>query len=202
VHEKQNSFSITLWREFIHDCIDKHVAVLNEYGYCWFGKIGRSPSTKVINSVLVDGVGTVILYSRAGIYIYTVKEVSKEKPEQAYPSYYETHIFTKGIIPSMYFKLTNIEVMDAGDLSKYVVLSSKNNLPNTLNKSMNSFFVTELRGIGNINEKATPEKVQKKRENLDVKDCYYRKYGKCNRKSFVNYQYECIHPDLCIKQKR
>ena len=102
----------------------------------------------------------------------------------------------------MYFKLKNIVDMNVSDLSNYIVSSSRNNLMDTLNKSMNSFFVVELRGSVPIREEAILKPSRNKKEILGEKDCYYRKDEKCSNKSCVNYQYECLRPDMCLKQKR
>ena len=186
----------------IEDCIERHKEVIEKYGYCWFGKIGRSPSEKVLKDVLPVAPGTVILYSRAGVYICELEEISVKTPQLGYPDYYETDIFNTGLQLSMYFKLKNIVDMNVSDLSNYIVSSSRNNLMDTLNKSMNSFFAVELRGSVLIREEVILKPTRKKIEILGEKDCYYRKDEKCVNKSCVNYQYECLRPDVCLKQKR
>lgn len=42
--------------------IEKYKEVIEKYRYCWLGKIGRSPSEKVLKDVLPVAPGTVILY--------------------------------------------------------------------------------------------------------------------------------------------
>ncbi len=186
----------------IEGCIEKHKEVIEKYGYCWFGKIGRSPSEKVLKDVLAEAPGTVILYSRAGAYICQLEKISINKPQLGYPDYYETNIFNTGLQLSMYFKLKNIVDMNVSDLTNYIVSSSRNNLMDTLNKSMNSFFAVELRGSVSIREEVILKPTRKKKEVFGEKDCYYRKDEKCSNKSCVNYQYECLRPDMCLKQKR
>ena len=36
------------------NCIEEHNSVIEEDGYCWFGKIGVVPSAKVVQAVLEE----------------------------------------------------------------------------------------------------------------------------------------------------
>lgn len=191
----------------IADCMKLHSDVIKEKGYCWFGKIGRAPSEGVLNDLIDEGIGTVILYSRAGCYLCTINEIIHNKPKDSYPKYYDEYIFNQKISPSIYVKLTDMEEMDVSALSQYVVCSSGNPLPVTLNKSMNSFFVVQKLGNGE-SRKADKEKstsVEKKKADtrqLEINDCFYRKNGKCNRRGFVSYQFDCERPSNCSGQRR
>lgn len=191
----------------ITDCIKFHIDVIKEKGYCWFGKIGRAPSEGVLKDVLDEGVGKIILYSRTGCYLCTVNEISYDKPQDSYPKYYDEYIFNQKINPSIYVKLTDMEEMDTSVLAKYVVCSSGNPLPVTLNKSMNSFFVVQKLGNGEARktDKEKTSSIEKKKDDtqqLDINDCIYRKDGKCNRRGFVSFQFDCVRPSNCSGQRR
>lgn len=183
------------------NCMQLHQEVLDNNGYCWFGKLGRAPSDKVIQQILMDGKGYVVLYAREGVYVAKFTEVTNKRPLNAYPEYYNSLLYDEGYIPSVYFKLVTLESLPGGILQNLVVSSSKNALMDTLNKSMNSFFCAEYKG------KQEPIKGQKhvekeeKKINPVVDGCRYRENGKCNRRGFVNYQYECERPKSCVGQK-
>lgn len=66
----------------------------------------------------------------------------------------------------MYFKLKNIVDMNVSDLSNYIISSSRNNLMDTLNKSMNSFFAVELRGSVLIREEVILKQLERKKKFL------------------------------------
>lgn len=185
----------------ISDCMKLHQEVINSEGYCWFGKLGRAPSDKVIQQIMEDGEGYVVLYAREGAYGAKFTEVTDKKPLTAYPEYYNALLFDEGYIPTVYFKLLDLKPLATGELQNLAVSSSKNALVDTLNKSMNSFFCAEYKqGKEIIKSKKTDHKDEKK-DKLVVEGCRYRENGKCNRRGFVNYQYECERPKLCIGQK-
>jgi len=185
----------------VNDCMQLHQDVITEQGYCWFGKLGRSPSAKVLEQLLEDGFGYVILYARAGTYIARFTEVIYDKPDRAYPQYYDQLLYSEGYIPSVYFKIFDLEPMKSSQLQELVVSSSKNSLIDTLNKSMNSFFCVEYRhNRGEISKiKVVTQKTESRPVVID--GCIYRINGKCNKKGFVNYQYECERPKQCVGQK-
>lgn len=185
----------------IDNCMQLHQDVIASEGYCWFGKLGRAPSDKVIKQILVDGEGDVILYARECVYSAKFSDVTDERPSCVYPKYYDELLYAEGYIPSVYFKIFDLKPLASGELQNLVVSSSKNMLVDTLNKSMNSFFCAEYK---TRQETIKTQKSVKKEENnkRPVTDgCIYRKDGICNRRGFVNYQYECERPKLCVGQK-
>ena len=123
LNENQKILVLRYGNNIIKDCIEKHIEVLTENGYCWFGKIGRAPSTKVLKSVLINGKGTLILYSRSGCYLCGFSEVTAEQPHWGYPQYYDSYILNKGNLPSIYLKLNSIEKKDSSFLSQFVVVA-------------------------------------------------------------------------------
>ncbi len=188
----------------IANCIEEHQEVIRKNGYCWFGKIGVVPSKKALDDVLSRDNPIVMLYTRNHAYECSLSEVITEKPEEGYPDYYETELFEQGRYPKSYYKLTSIKEIPIGELSKYVVVSSKNELMNTLNKSMSSYFYAEYPNKEAVRNELSQVKptVSQKKELLPVNDCKYQKEGRCTLKGFVNYQYECERPSTCMRQKR
>ena len=127
----------------LQNCIEEHIKVCEDNGFCWFGKIGRAPSVKAINDVFENEKGAVILYSKDECYLCKAEGISYDQPKCGYPSYYDDYIYNKGLSPSMYVKLTSIEKISTNDLEKLVVSSSKNKLITTLNKSMLSYLTQQ-----------------------------------------------------------
>lgn len=204
--EGQKFLVVRFGTNIVEDCVNKHQEVIEQKGYCWFGKIGVVPSKKVLQSVFDEERPTLVLYTRNKAYICELLDTTEEKPSEGYPNYYVEELFNTGRNPKIYFKLKSMQVWELSEMNKCVVCSSRNNLMQTLNKSMSSFFFAEMldpnatRGIGSLGKEKTTGKEKKKK--LDINDCVYRKDGKCNMKSFVNYQYECTRPSTCLKQKR
>lgn len=193
----------------ISDCIEKHQEVIKEYGYCWFGKIGTSPSTKIINALLAEDEPEIILYKKGKAHMCRLEEISDKKPDKGYPDYYQEYLYDQLIFPKVYFKLTSIEEIELKELDKCIVCSSLSHLMDTLNRSMSSFIFAMVPDPNakaiNVKEQTKGEKTKptrKKKDLLDKNDCVYRKDGKCSNRSCISYQYECEHPSVCIKQKR
>ncbi len=180
------------------NCINEHKRVLEEYGKCWFGKLGRVPSSGLLKSV-VDNNGKLLLYSAQESYWCDFTSISYERPNSYYPSYYDDLLYKEQKEPSIYFELTNIEDADMTSIEKYIVSSSGRNLTDTLRRSMNSFFLIEPKGK-DTNLKV--KEIHTKKHGCIVKnECKYRIDGVCGKKGFVSYQYECDRPSVCIGQK-
>ncbi|MGC6178317.1 hypothetical protein [Lacrimispora sp. 38-1] len=183
------------------DCIDKHIEVIKENGYCWFGKIGIIPSAKAIKAIQDEDAPKIVLYSQGKGFVADVTEISYEKPQEGYPAYYQTELFDELVFPKSYYKLTSIEPLDGNELDKLRIVSSGNRVLDTLNRSMSSFFFAECgktRPMPVIKKKTT----QPKKKEIDINNCAYREDGMCGHKGFVNYKYECERPSSCRGQKR
>lgn len=188
----------------IENCIERHQEVIESKGFCWFGKIGVVPSQKVLKALMDQETPSMLLYTRNHAYECKLLECNTDKPSSGYPHYYEDELFESGMEPKSYYKLASIEEVPISELDNYIVVSSRNRLMTTLNKSMSSYFYAEY---PNPDEKISEtQKIKKqrliKKEQLSENDCRYRKDGRCGLKGCVNYQYECDRPNMCIKQKR
>lgn len=188
----------------IANCIEEHQEVIRKKGYCWFGKIGVVPSKKTLEELLSHDNPMIMLYTRNHAYECSLAEVIIEKPKEGYPDYYETELFEQGRYPKSYYKLTSITEVSIGELSKYIVVSSRNELMNTLNKSMSSYFYAEYPDKDVVRNDPSQRKLSavNKKELLPSNECRYQKEGRCTLKGFVNYQYECERPSTCLRQKR
>lgn len=202
--KKGQKFLVIRYADNIVDnCIDLHREVLEKIGFCWFGKIGTSPSKKILSSVLEEEIPIVVLYKSGEAYECKLLECSEKKPDNGFPEYYKQHLFEASIKPSSYYKLGSIERLSATELGKCIVVSSRNQLTDTLHRSMASFFYAEFPGDKEKIVQSKPE-IKKVEEKilLGENDCKYRKSGKCTLKSCINYLYDCDRPSMCLKQKR
>jgi len=202
--DEQKILILRYGTNIVSNCIQLHEDVIRQYGYCWFAKLGRAPSKKVISDVFKDGKGIVILYSKGAAFVCHFIDITEKRPIEAYPMYYDEYIYGSGYIPSIYIKLKSIRKLAPTELERLIVSSSRNRLTDTLSRSMNSFFVAETEDyIKSVKSKPKPNKKNNLKSNkLNVKDCKYRNNGICKCKSCISYDYECIHPDMCLKQKR
>lgn len=198
MNKGQKVLVIRYGANIVADCIERHMEVVDEYGFCWFGKIGTSPSAKVLDAVLTEEEPTIILYSKGVSYKASLIEVSKNKPVEAYPSYYNEHLYAKEIHPSTYFKIKDLRKMDVNELEEYSVASSGNRLLFTLYSSMSSFFLAQYGRSQAVVKKKDVKTVSK--TVTGNKDCKFQEQGRCCNKRCVNYQYECVRPELCLKR--
>lgn len=183
----------------ISDCIEKHLEVVKKYGYCWFGKIGTSPSVKVLDAVSTEEEPMIILYSKENAYSASLLEISKDIPIEAYPDYYNKYLYAEDLYPSVYFKITDMQKMDVNELEKYSIASSGNRLLSTLYSSMSSFFIAKYGKGTSVSKKQTGATGSNK-FTVGSKECKFLEAGYCRNKRSINYQYDCIHPELCLKR--
>ena len=191
-----------------HNCIDLHINQIEESGLCWFGKIGIAPSIDIIRKTIGDGNIKVLLYCQNEVYLCNCIDIKSEKPEKDYPKYYETYLYGRGIYPKIYFCFDRIEEIEKSDLANCVILSSRNNMFDTVKRSMASFFYVEYADPiceeSTIKKKKNVRQVEKTKEKkriIEKNDCYYRDNGICTNKRCISFQYECIRPSSCTKQK-
>lgn len=190
------------------NCIELHIEQIDKTGICWFGKIGVAPSISVIRKNIGEGTIKVLLYCQDEVFLCDCIDIKNEKPEDNYPSYYDTYLYGRGIYPKIYFCLKNINKIEKQDLSKCVVLSSRNNMFDTVKRSMASFFYVEYADLSKeskddvrlLQKKKKVRKTTKKIQ-IDKNDCIYRIEGKCTNKRCISFQYECTRPSNCAKQK-
>ena len=182
------------------DCIEKHSEVINQIGYCWFGKIGVVPSKRIISQIMDEANPSIILYSQGHSYIASVKDIVFETPQEGYPRYYDKELFGKHVFPKSYYKLIDINLLNSDDLRKIKVVSSGSPIIETLNKSMSSFFFAEYGKC--VNKRINNIVNTIDNSMLGNDDCIYRKEGICSKKGFVNFKYPCERPSSCVRQKR
>lgn len=166
------------------DCIEQHKQVLKEYGCCWFGKIGSAPSERILNSVFHEENPTIVLYKKNAVFECTATEYSYEKPEHAYPAYYDQ----EGIMPTISFRLVSIEETQDNLLHNSIVCSTGNFAEDAVFHSRIPFMLCQY-----IDESAIPP--------LPENNCRYRKDGFCCCRTCVSYNCLCHSPQRCSKQR-
>ena len=183
------------------DTIKEHVEVIEKYGYCWFGKFGKKPSESYINKLMKDGSIYAFLYTRGVLHLGKIIDVSYEKPREGCPDYYLSRLYGTDMEPVIYFKLTMLQEENVGRLDDYLVPFSGKEAMYTLNKSLSSYIVIRHKDATQEPKKEKVKRVRKEKAIVDKSTCMYRKDGLCDNKRCINYQYECMHPNLCTKQK-
>ncbi|WP_026664519.1 hypothetical protein [Butyrivibrio sp. FC2001] len=138
--EGQKFLVLKYGTHIIDNCISKHIEVVNKYGYCWFGKVGTIPSDSFMNEILDTDEPTMILCGKDGTYQCVIDCFVKDKPKSGCPPYYKEYLFDKGVYPSEYYRIISIKEIDKAELGKYVCENSRNNLLNSVNRSMSPFF--------------------------------------------------------------
>lgn len=117
------------------DSIALHRKIIDEKGFCWFGKIGKNTAPIAVITISNSLPAEVILYSKNYVYRCVCTEIIYKKPkEKAYPLYYEELWKENDEIMSIFFKFIKIEQINMDMLNKYIVESNKNNLLNSLKK--------------------------------------------------------------------
>ena len=138
-----DKFIILRYSNGIYDCIKNHKAVIDERGYCWFGKIGAVPSERALKEKLNPENPLAVLYCSGNAFISQLLGISHEKPVEGYPAYYQKFMYDRNIYPKMYFKLGSLEEFPHKIFAKCVSLSSKRPLVESVTKSMASCFYGE-----------------------------------------------------------
>lgn len=173
-------------------CIELHQEIIKKDGFCWFGKVGKYPSKIILEKVLSEDNPILILFAKNKAHICSLEGVSFSKEKDSVPLYYEE----KYIVPDIYFKLRSIEPMDISLVSDAVVCSSGKKLKDSLFRTMASFTLYQMAGE---RESLPTGKtvIIPDNDSANNKECKYQTAGKCGRKGFVNYKYECERPSSC-----
>lgn len=169
----------------VKDCIKLHKDVLEEKGYCWFGKIGNVPSSRILQQVFDEKQPTLVLYRKDAAYICNVSKYCLKTPQDGVPDYYQK----EGIFPSIFFCLESIEQCDAAIFHDSVVISTGAYVEDVVFHSRIPFMLCKY-----IDEAKLPP--------LGINDCRYRKDDFCTCRSCVNYDCLCERPSSCAKQRR
>ena len=185
------------------DTIAEHQKVIDQKGYCWFGKIGKIPSQKYISLYQKEEGNIAYLYTYGILHECRITEISFERPDDGTPSYYEHELYiNKDLTPQIFFKLEYIKEVDIDILDNYLVSSSGKDIKYDLKKSISSYYLIRDKKAG-FTPKAR-RKVSTTIHKIEVpKDCIFRnkENNTCMNSKCINYTYDCIGAQRCIKQK-
>lgn len=182
------------------DTIAAHQKVISESGHCWWAKIGKQPSERYLKEFLEQEKKIVLLYTSGQLYRSELGSVLRERPQSNYPSYYERDIFDQEDEPSVYFDLLSIKEIGLSFLDDYVICSSGKGALYDLKKTISSYMFIQDKSLP-LPPKPEPRKRKPKKVALDQSSCVYKRDGKCANRSCINYEYECLRPRYCIKQR-
>ncbi len=183
------------------DTVSAHQKVVAEEGRCWWAKIGKQPSEKYISEIRRQKEPHCLLYTPGVLHICELGEVITHRPRSRFPEYYETDIFGKENEPRVYFELLSIKKIDLSFLEDYIVSSSEKEVLYDLKKTISSYMFIQHKDAPRKPKVTRQKKAEKKVEIVNKNGCVYRKESVCTNRRCINYQYECLRPQMCLKQK-
>ncbi len=86
------AFFIRYTDRYEDNLIECHKKIERHYGYCWYGKIGRSPSVKRLEELINGGNAKVFFYKKGSLYIADLLDISTEMPQDGYADFYNSLI--------------------------------------------------------------------------------------------------------------
>ena len=125
--------------------IKAHKALINKYGFVWYGKLGLPLSQKAVNYVMSNSTPKLLLIhsGTSARYWAYVSEVKRECPNIEYiPTYYrnDTDKF------KTWFKVTRFESAPKDIMGRSYVISSGAVLGQVSKRSMSPYFMIEVQG--------------------------------------------------------
>lgn len=187
------------------DTIKEHENIIRDKGFCWWVKLGKTPSSTYIQKFRETHSDIAFLYTAGILYKCRILDISNNIPLDSYPKYYDRDIFP---IPSnanvLFFKITDIEPIPLDELENYLVLRSGKSVLYNLKKSISSYFLIQnkdnwVKPIHNIRQKRIEKKQQPSINKSSI--CKYQKASLCSNRLCINYGYQCERPNMCLKFK-
>jgi len=182
------------------DTIAAHQKVIAESGHCWWAKIGKQPRESYLKEFLEQEKKFVLLYTTGCLYRSELGGVLRQRPQSNYPDYYKRDIFGQEDEPSVFFNLLSIEKLPLSYLDDYVICSSGKEVTYDLKKTISSYMFIQDKSLP-LPPKPEPRKRKLKKIVIDQSSCVFNKNGKCANRSCINYEYDCLRPRYCIKQR-
>lgn len=126
--------------------IAAHQRIIDTLGYVWYGKLGSSISTKVIEEIKQNEDPKFLLIRSGKYERYWVhfSDTSTEQPMSSeYPQYYGERVSSMKI----WFKVTSFEPAARDVLSYCFVASSGRSLSEASSHSMNPYFIIDYKEV-------------------------------------------------------
>ncbi|AUD63490.1 hypothetical protein BK010_07725 [Tenericutes bacterium MO-XQ] len=141
IKENTDIFVIRFSDKHEYKTIQEHLNILDDIGYVWYGKIGRTPSKEYFDTRLSQGTVIVLLVQPGRYFISKCVDYSTSTPDDnTYPKYYKSTEFSSYSFNSWY-KLTEIiEVKNSDVLENVIIISSGNYLRSSLQGSISPMF--------------------------------------------------------------
>lgn len=142
--EKDKRYLILKYGENeIQETAKKHMKVIEDKGYCWFGKLGRALSSKA-QSIVMD-TNRIFFYVKGHLYFGEVEEISTKQPNGNVPEYYQEYFYDRFEFPSMYLKLNRLVEVDVKVLEDLYVDTTKKTVVESILRCMNpTIFASAL----------------------------------------------------------
>lgn len=183
------------------DTIQSHLEVIKKKGFCWWAKLGiKQPRESYLKEFLGQENPLILLYSTGKLFMCECGGVLRKRPINNYPKYYENDVFGLKNEPTVYFKLKSMKELNLSFLNDYIVRSSEKEVLYDLKKTISSYMFIQHKDAPR-KPKSIPKVKKASPKPVNKKGCVYRIDGECTNKRCINYKYDCIHPELCVKQK-
>ena len=120
--------------------IDAHQALIDKYGFVWYGKMGSALSDKVVKDVLsYDSPRILLIHSGTNKrYWAYIDDISRNKPDLKYvPTYY--HYLANNV--KAWIRIVRIEKASSDVLSRCYVRSSGTQLSFVSQHSLSPYFI-------------------------------------------------------------
>ena len=128
------------------DTIAAHMEIIQQYGRCWWAKIGKQPSPTYLQGFFEQEEKIALLYTSGVLYKCRIGSVLRSRPENHYPPYYDRDIFGKDNEPQVFFELLSIEEIELNYLDDYAYPKSPFRTQKNRVLSM-QFFVLKVNQI-------------------------------------------------------
>lgn len=119
-----------------------HQAMIDQYGFVWYGKLGTSVSPMILQEIIkTENARILLIHSgKTDRYWAYIDMAQKENPDEKYiPDYYRDRSF----LFKTWFRVRKIETAHRDVLAHCIVLSSGNTLSYISKYSMSPYYIIE-----------------------------------------------------------
>ncbi len=119
-----------------------HQAMIDQYGFVWYGKMGKTVSSMILQEIIKNEHARILLIhsGKADRYWAYIDMAQKEKPDEKYiPEYYRN----SASLFRTWFRVIKIESAPRDVLAHCIVPSSGNTLSYTSKYSMSPYYIIE-----------------------------------------------------------
>lgn len=124
------------------NCMEEHIRVIEEKGFCWYGKVGKSISEKIINLIMNSENRNMLFYKKNGLYIAKVEAVTDKVQVENVPEYYKDLLYSEMNYPNTFFKISKLKPIELAYLDNFNTTTGKR-LSEAIVRCMNPVIVAK-----------------------------------------------------------